>query len=755
MQIGDGTVKLISWPSDLSTYFTGLTLRYFDTNLGQNVNVNMLTTTSANFTDTDDPATLNIYSAGLVQPVVPPSVPTLVSPANGVTGQPTSVTLRWNVASNALTYHAQLSTDSNFTTFQINDSTLADTSRVASGLAFGTKYYWRVRAKNGALASAFSTRFDFTTQFQPPPAPTLVSPPNGSVSLPVNDTLRWNSVTGANSYRVQLSTSPTFTSGIIVDDSLAVTFRPVNGLQNNTQYYWRVYAINVAGPGPYSTVFNFTTIVTIPAAPVLVSPPNGQTGVSLLPTLTWNSVPTAATYRLQVALDTAFTQIAFDDSTITSTSRQIGPLVSSTTYYWRARAKNVAGTGPYSARFSFETTAAPPVPQLLLPPDSATRVSNTPAFSWARIIGATSYHLQVGTDMTFSTLLVNDSTIVDTARTVGALPFGSRLMWRVRARNSSGYSEFSTPRVFTVMLQPPGTPFFIFPTNNYQSQTATLTLRWTTVMLASGYHLQVALDTLMTNILVDDSTLVDTSKAVSLAPNTANYWRVRAHNIENSYGPWTYVRRFSVLNVPPAVPTPISPANGEINVLRLARLQWLGTPGAQSYRVQVALDSLFTQIVNDDSNLAVTEATTGLLLPFTRYYWHVRAKGTGGSSQYSALRFFTTGMSTPVAEETVSPLPSSFTLHQNYPNPFNPTTTIPFDVSQNAFVTIRVYDLLGREMQTLVNEHLPAGAYTVRWNAQNAQGESVPSGIYFVRMTATPGQTSNSIVAVQKMLLLK
>lgn len=65
MQIGDGTTKTISWPSGLSTLFTGLTLRYFDTNLGQNVNVDMLTNTTANFTDTDDPATINIYSAGL------------------------------------------------------------------------------------------------------------------------------------------------------------------------------------------------------------------------------------------------------------------------------------------------------------------------------------------------------------------------------------------------------------------------------------------------------------------------------------------------------------------------------------------------------------------------------------------------------------------------------------------------------------------------------------------------------------------
>ena len=91
---------------------------------------------------------------------------------------------------------------------------------------------------------------------------------------------------------------------------------------------------------------------------------------------------------------------------------------------------------------------------------------------------------------------------------------------------------------------------------------------------------------------------------------------------------------------------------------------------------------------------------------------------------------------TSVAELNNSPY--EFRLYQNYPNPFNPTTVIPFSVeSANGRmgdpvkVTLKVYDILGRDVRTLVNENLPGGRYDVTWDAAN-----MPSGVYFYRMTA-------------------
>jgi hypothetical protein len=89
-------------------------------------------------------------------------------------------------------------------------------------------------------------------------------------------------------------------------------------------------------------------------------------------------------------------------------------------------------------------------------------------------------------------------------------------------------------------------------------------------------------------------------------------------------------------------------------------------------------------------------------------------------------------------------IPSSYSLSQNYPNPFNPTTNIKFAIPKNEFVKITVFDILGKELETLVNEQLAPGTYETNWNASN-----YPSGIYFYKLSA--GDFSET----KKMLLLK
>lgn len=94
-------------------------------------------------------------------------------------------------------------------------------------------------------------------------------------------------------------------------------------------------------------------------------------------------------------------------------------------------------------------------------------------------------------------------------------------------------------------------------------------------------------------------------------------------------------------------------------------------------------------------------------------------------------------------------LSADFSLSQNYPNPFNPATTIEFRVSSYAFVSLKVFDILGREVTTLVNEFKQAGTYFAQFNVKTRYGASLPSGIYFYRLQI--GQYS----AVRKMILLK
>jgi hypothetical protein len=93
--------------------------------------------------------------------------------------------------------------------------------------------------------------------------------------------------------------------------------------------------------------------------------------------------------------------------------------------------------------------------------------------------------------------------------------------------------------------------------------------------------------------------------------------------------------------------------------------------------------------------------------------------------------------------------PASYELFQNYPNPFNPTTTLSYQLSEASRVTLKVYDILGREVVTLIDEQEDAGYYQKPFNARR-----LASGIYFSQLIATDG-SNNKHVFRKKMLMLK
>jgi hypothetical protein len=93
---------------------------------------------------------------------------------------------------------------------------------------------------------------------------------------------------------------------------------------------------------------------------------------------------------------------------------------------------------------------------------------------------------------------------------------------------------------------------------------------------------------------------------------------------------------------------------------------------------------------------------------------------------------------------TTDDVPKEYLLHQNFPNPFNPSTNISFSIPTRSFVSLKVFDLIGREVATVVSEEMSAGSHIKQWNAKN-----YPSGIYFYRLQA------GSFTETKKLLLLK
>ena len=97
-------------------------------------------------------------------------------------------------------------------------------------------------------------------------------------------------------------------------------------------------------------------------------------------------------------------------------------------------------------------------------------------------------------------------------------------------------------------------------------------------------------------------------------------------------------------------------------------------------------------------------------------------------------------------------LPKGFSLSSNYPNPFNPQTNIKFEISENSFVSIKVYNILGKEITTLVEKEQTPGSYQISWEAKDSEGRMLPSGVYLIRLTAN-GKSVNYTKTVKAILL--
>ena len=140
--------------------------------------------------------------------------------------------------------------------------------------------------------------------------------------------------------------------------------------------------------------------------------------------------------------------------------------------------------------------------------------------------------------------------------------------------------------------------------------------------------------------------------------------------------------------------------------------------------------------VPDDPNAKALEVRLHVYARFTGtiYFDDLEVKKIGSAT-------------TDVNNEKI--IPARFEVYQNYPNPFNPSTKISYSIPTSSFVTLKIYDILGREVKTLVNTEQKPGVYNTVWNGDNNFGNKVSSGIYIYRVVA------GNNIQVKKMILMK
>jgi hypothetical protein len=198
---------------------------------------------------------------------------------------------------------------------------------------------------------------------------------------------------------------------------------------------------------------------------------------------------------------------------------------------------------------------------------------------------------------------------------------------------------------------------------------------------------------------------------------------------------------YSLDNLAPSVPDGFSVAynSGSGN-----QLLWEPSPDEdfQYFKVYRGTDPDFTpspgNMVEATTETAWTDSTAGV----TEQYKISAVDFAGNESDATSPRTVTAALGPAV--------PDRFDLHQNVPNPFNPTTTIHYDVpAGGGMVTVRVYDVHGRLVRTLIDGQQSSGQKTVVWNGRNDRGQIVATGVYFYRMTAPGFDVAKKMVLLQ------
>jgi hypothetical protein len=169
---------------------------------------------------------------------------------------------------------------------------------------------------------------------------------------------------------------------------------------------------------------------------------------------------------------------------------------------------------------------------------------------------------------------------------------------------------------------------------------------------------------------------------------------------------------------------------------------WPNFKGYRIYRASGKPDTLYTKIFECDLNNLVNSFNDITVLPGIGYYYYIQSYDDGSTNNFNpseplvSSKFYTMTNKAAflrgiVSVQTTNPNSFDYELMQNYPNPFNPITNFEFQIAEFGFVKLKIYDVLGNEITSIISEVLPPGSYKYQWDAGGFS-----SGVYFYSLQA-------------------
>ncbi|MBL8017498.1 MAG: T9SS type A sorting domain-containing protein [Ignavibacteria bacterium] len=192
---------------------------------------------------------------------------------------------------------------------------------------------------------------------------------------------------------------------------------------------------------------------------------------------------------------------------------------------------------------------------------------------------------------------------------------------------------------------------------------------------------------------------------------------------------------------------PLIPGNLSANAVSSSRinLSWIDNSNNEtSFRIERSTNAGANWNFRDSVNQNITSYSDSGLAANTIYHYRISSRNAAGYSAPSNTALDTTFHPTGFINVNTGFIPIKYVLFQNYPNPFNPVTKIKFDIPQQSFTKLTMYDISGKEVSVIVSKELNPGSYEAEFNASN-----LPSGVYFYKLS------SGGYADVKKMILVK
>jgi hypothetical protein len=578
-----------------------------------------------------------------------PLAPTLSAPADGLTVTSNPV-LEWAAppppATGTARFRVQIDDDPGFGSLAAN--VLTYNSRYAHNVDLPqTTLYWRVAGLDaGGSQGPFSDVRSFTKEA--PSGPTLTSPADGAtVEFPADPpVLSWEPFSGAKRYLVEIDSEPDFIPPLTLsatsttNTSYALTAPPTMG----QTFYWRVRALSQADlPSQNSEVRSYS--YAWPSVPVLQQPPNVNDPAQAIEQVVFDWTPTAGafTYDLQVSANDQFTgSLTLNVTGVHGTRYTPATNLLAGPYYWRVRARNTAGgVGAWSATSTFYR--AWPAPDVgpyhratLLTPANGDLTVSVPTFSWTPVRLASSYELEMGTDVNFSEGTFSRCTTQQTTFTpissCNPAP-GTVYYWRVRPKDGEINGLYSATSQFQYF---PSVPTLASPAHGSLGLTGPVELVWNSVPNIGRYRVSIVDPD--GDVVESDDTFQTSYVPQTLDPSDGPFrWYVRTLDSAGRVGllpnaaSW---RSFNFTAPTPTSPTPDAITPDDAHGVHVPRLTWEPVAGATTYRIYTAtpgspVANLFRTGLRVNSYVEPDDAVNRLSVG--TYDWYVEAYDDDGA----------------------------------------------------------------------------------------------------------------------------